>query len=422
MTTFTSLNSIEMREWLNDCGGHGNNNFSFISTYKGTISIEVLNKSLNLLTKIHPSLRTTIKIIEFKPHFAELPDLSIPLKEYPYEGPNQWKLITDFEHKNRFEGEDQPLWKVSFLKGKEEGQIIFTFNHTIADGVSGAQLMNQLYQIISLIQIDKEIDIPCEEIPPPFETLLNTLSINPSSAIQSINQEKTYPKCNTGCVKLSLDKNETDQIVKFAAKNNLKVNSLLFAAFISSYLKHIPVTFTQLIALSLVNLRPYFPTPIPSSTLRVLFTGLATIITNPKENDTLFLAKLLNFDLHQQLKDKKHIFKLKTQKELLNKNLKPFEYLEHFKAPPNFIGMSNIGVLDFGKKYASTALKMHDLFFRTNIENYCSSKESAFLNVVTFQGRINLILNYIEEYSKPEEFQIVLSEMKNILTSLVETK
>ena len=142
------LNMFEDAEFRLDSASLGNLNFSVISSYKGNLNAELVQKGLKHLQKIHPLLRMSQNSTQKVTHFIETAT-SVPFKEYQYEGQDQWKSIVKRDLAERFNKLDTPLWRVILLKGEEEGQLLITFHHAIADGVCAMEMVNHLFRFFS---------------------------------------------------------------------------------------------------------------------------------------------------------------------------------------------------------------------------------------------------------------------------------
>ncbi|MEC7839121.1 MAG: condensation domain-containing protein [Chlamydiota bacterium] len=419
----SSLNTIELQEWMNDNGSESNVNFTIVSKYNGNITSKILQESLYSLAQLHPMLRKTIKIVGNTPKFYELHYILIPVKEYPYTGIEQWKEATKLDIRQRFDNDSQPLWRVSFLKGNQEGLILLTFHHSIADGICGVELMNHLYKIISSKILNNNIDIKINYLLPPIENLYSAIkedNENLNKKLQKTKDTKTT-KEHKLCTNFSLhiiDEETLKSVIERSRNHKIKVHSILFAAFLKAIKFIKKPSFDQFIAVSIVNLRNFFEQPVSKEVTKALFSWIASKFEVYEETNIYELAKLVHEDLHTKLKEGKHISNLKKMSNRLDKMPIPQFFLQQNKSPPNLLCVSNIGVVSFDGFYDSKMISMEDIFFVVNRDSHFEHKDNAMLGVTTFKNRIYLTLFFIEKLFSETDAQAVLKKMEQILKSM----
>ncbi len=416
-----SLNIIEHREWLNDNADAGNTNMCAISKYKGPITAAILKSSLQILIDIHPMLRVSIKAIEQTPMFFPATPFIIPLKEYAYKDQMQWKEIAKKYMRQKFKNENEPFWKVIFLKGIGEGMIFLIFQHSIADGISVAQLMNQLYQIISAKMLGEQPIINSDlSFPPSLENLFQTVKQDEMElhSPSTTDQPKGVTNYHTSYEIKAIDRNSTLKIIQFCQKHKIKVHSAIYAAFLKAVKIIKNPDFNEFEALTVVSLRPYFQPPALPDLLRSLFTWVSGKFSVTKEMDIFKLAVEIHHDLHRKLDDGLHILNLKSVAEQLESNPTPQEFLSK-KMPPNLLCLTNLGVLPFDGTYPCQTLQMEELFFLANSNNYFEHEHNACLCASTFRGQLNLSLFFLEELIEESVAQAILQEIAKNLERLV---
>lgn len=190
--TTRTLNLFEDAECRIDTAGKGNLNFSIVSSYKGSLNAFTVQAALKYLQKMHPLLRmspnTTEKITAFVETYA-----SVPFRELQFIDQYQWRSVVKEELKPRFNKIEEPLWRVCLLKGENEGQLIVTFHHAIADGVCGMPMMDHLYGIMALLLRNQPIpDIEFNATVPELQSLydLFPLAVAPEDTPVTLMPEK----------------------------------------------------------------------------------------------------------------------------------------------------------------------------------------------------------------------------------------
>jgi len=412
--TSRALNGLEKAEFLFDRGSSANLNFAAVSSYTGPLNKEIVQKGLSYLQKMHPLLRVNVLTSTEKvTQFIET-NGSVPFKEYSYQGPNQWKEVVKQEMSPRFTKEDEPLWRVSLLKGDNEGQLIVTVHHVITDTVCLMQMMNHLYQILSQLLKDesphvKEIDIDFPDLKSLYPLCKKEPTEEPSPPSRT---DKGY---HTNFVKDVIDENTTSKILKWTKEQGIKANGTLFAALLLAVKKVVNPNFEDFTAVTAVNYRPYFTPPVSKETftlLRAPMGGKCSI----QNKDFAVLAQEMHQRVHAMLEDGDHIFNLKLIENRLSKDISSEELWKRMHFPDNGIGITNVGALDFSGKYGN--LSLNELFFVANAEPFMDQPTNFILAILTFQGKLFPCLWFIEELVDESVGQKILSEMKLILSQL----
>lgn len=463
----SNLNVLEQQLWVNSLAtknNGSNKNFTVISSYKGHITTKHIKVSLDNLTKFHPYLKTTIKVIEGTPHFFQLVDFDIPLVKYSLEGKEQWRKVAKKDLREHFTDELKPLWRVSFLKGKQEGQILLTFHHSIADGICAIELMNRIYQGISSILLGQEFSFEFSSNFPPLSDLFRLLNkktennpelaegisparpelmpgcleesspsekmpgegssqktdtfdqVPPANALDIQNKN---PRYQTDFVLHILDEYTTNGIIRWGKQNGIRVHSILFAAFLKATTKIKNLEYHKLEALSVVNYRQFFDPPVSKELLRSLYTCVGGAFNVANETDLAELAKAIQADLHMRLQEGEHIRDLKNLSIRAAANLhNPMALLEVDKCPPNMLCITNAGAITFEGTYQYKQLSMTDLFLVAGCDQYYEHEDNATLGVVTFQNRIYLTLFFLEEIFAEQDGKAILLEMEKYLSDL----
>lgn len=409
-----ALNILEKNEFLIDSGSKGNRNFAVISSYKGQLNKDVVQKGLVYLQQMHPMLQVSIPITIGKATHYIKTAITIPFKEHPYRGPNQWREVVKQDLSQHFTKEDEPLWRVSLLKGNNEGQLIVTLHHGIADAASLMQMMNHLFNILSEILKNKTPTI--NEISlsfPDLKSLYHLSKKEPSEDCTPIfREDKGY---HSNFVKDVIDENTTAKILKWTKAQGIKVTGTLFAALLLAVKRVVKPDFDEFTAVIAVNIRSSFSPPVSNEVLTLL-RNIMTHKCSIQNENFASLAKKIHQSVHQQLQSGEHVFNLKSLEKRLSRYVSPKEMWQRAKLPDNAILLTNIGDVKFSGKYGN--LSLNELFFVSNIDCYIEKPTNFILGTLTFQGKIFSSLWFIEELVDESVGQKILSEMKEILSSL----
>jgi NRPS condensation-like uncharacterized protein len=53
--------------------------------------------------------------------------------------------------RQRFCGPSKPLWRITWLRGNDGGELLLTFHHAIADGLSAMALVQRLFTVLATL-------------------------------------------------------------------------------------------------------------------------------------------------------------------------------------------------------------------------------------------------------------------------------
>lgn len=409
------LNIFERAECMVDTAGKGNLNFSIVASHHGRLDGHTVRAGLQYLQKMHPLLRvgpdTTDKITTFVETGAD-----VPFRELPYEGKDQWRSVIKEELKKRFNRLEEPLWKVCLLKGENEGQLIVTFHHAIADGVCGMPMMNHLYQIFASLLNGQEPSLNEFNTPvPDFHSLYPLSSKEPieDTSIE-IEEEKEHIQDFLTDI---IDERTTKKIIDFSRANNIKVHAILFAALLMSVKEVLKPDFDKLNAVSAVNYRSSFKPPFSSEVLALMRTLIQEEFSISDHVKLTDFAKVINTSVHSQLDAGEHVLNLKALEKRLERGASPQELLQRCKFPLNSVGQSNVGALNFTGHYSDSQLALNELFFFADITPFCSDRVNVVLGTLTFRDKVSLSLWYLADLVKEEEAKAILTSMKERLAS-----
>lgn len=368
------------------------------------------------LAEEHPLLKTTFKILENTPHFYPLDKVDVQLKEREYTGTEQWKQVVEADLTDRFDDGSLPLWRVSLLKGDQVGQVIFTFDHTIADGRSGAQLMNHLYRICAAKLADKTCQLTYDRTPPNFESLYRQVDTS-SVELAPLPPIERYipPEVTTWEMKV-LNASLMQKLNGWNHAHGVKMNATLFAAFMLAVVDVLKPPMGSYEAVSMVDVRSNFVPPVSVELLRPLVSALGMSVDITKEWTLESLARLMHEDLHEKIAAKSHLLGVYSAQERFKQKPDPSQLLHSFKSP-NRLCITNIGQTGFDGDYGD--LKMKSLFFAGNVGKFYIGKYSATLGVTTFGGRGHLVLSYMKDKCSDAEAKQVLEKMEVNLSSAV---
>ena len=72
-----------------------------------------------------------------------------PGERDPQGASQAWKPAAKAALRQRFSGGGHPLWGITWLKGDGAGELLLTFHHSIADGLSSMALVQRLFVLLA---------------------------------------------------------------------------------------------------------------------------------------------------------------------------------------------------------------------------------------------------------------------------------
>lgn len=419
------LNLFEDAECRVDGASSKNLNFSIVSSYKGSLNASTVQEALKHLQKMHPLLRMSPNTTEKITAFIET-SASVPFRELNYQNGNQWRSVVKEELKPRFNKIDQPFWRICLLKGENEGHLIVTFHHAIADGVCGMPVMDHLYRIMSLILNRQPIpDIEFNDIIPDHHTLYDNF---PSlESLESVDDAPVKIPEEKGLEKKEniqdflcdvVEEITTRNVITWSKVNNIKIHAILFAALLMAVRDVLKPDFDKFLAVTAVNYRSFFKPPFSKEALGLMRTRVSEEFTLSDHCNLKELAKAINTSVHSQLDSGKHILNLKALEKRLQRNISPEELLQRNKFPGNAVIQTNVGTLEFSGDYPHSDLSLKELFFYADVSLFSETPTNVVLGVLTFRQKIFLSLWFLEKLVKEVEAKEILTKMKKFLVDL----
>lgn len=408
------MNYVEKAECLLDAGSLGNMNFTIIVAYRGDLTQKLLEAAFEFIQSEHQTLRTSLRWTDGDCSFSNT-HASVPLRQLTYTDNSQWKMVAREDVRQKFQDEQLPLWRVSWLDGKNQGQLLITFHHAIADGVCGMALVDQLFSVLEQLKKGKN--------PQPLgfdgrglrlESLNVLTDIDPEpEAAPEEREDKNY---HTNFVLGELDSSATSRVISWAKANQVRLTAVLFAALLLAIRRVTKSTSPIIDASTVVNFRSFLSPMLPKGCMRLTRVCVITPVPINEFDDMANLAKFIHGDLHARLAAGEHIVNLKRIARRVQKQESAQSIWRRARVPDHLVILTNIGNLEFSGDYSE--LSIEKLFFIANIEPAFDSADNWILGANTFRHEMFLTLWYLEELVDESTAQQVLLEMKKILEGL----
>ncbi|MCP9804508.1 hypothetical protein KBY75_13125 [Cyanobium sp. T1G-Tous] len=414
------MNVLERAECLLDAGSSGNMNFTVIAEYRGCLEADAIQGALASLQQQHLLLRSTLVWDGDHCHFAETP-AAIEIQVLPWlddpngsPAPGAWKPAAMAALRQRFGGGGEPLWRVSWLAGRERGQLLLTFHHAIADGLSAMALVQQLFALLAAAggvgspgpAVDWDAHTP--ELGQTFAS-----AGQGAGAVDSLT-ERRDTGLSTSYVFEELSAEASAGVLAWTRLRGLRLNATLHAAFLQALVADgfLPAKTT---ATTVVNLRSLAEPPLPWELMRLLRVCVDTSVEVDPDSSLDQLASELHGVLQQQLSSGSPLRALNTIAAALEDGPTPHQLWQRSWRQGGLI--TNLGRVPVQAQHGE--LELARLFFVANVEPIALPHQPlAVLGALSFRDQLSLTLFHIEQQLGDARATAVLADTKKRLVAL----
>lgn len=229
---YRPLGSLEQMFWLQHQAHPVQ--FALVAQFEGTVSARDLRRALDKVKAQHPLLRCRIVVDENGlPWFAESMT-KIPLKETQRWGEKHWQREVERELSMPLDATQSPLLRATLVRGAIS-ELILTFHHSIADGVSASFVVHDLLQALG----DPSTQPKPLPVPPALDEILvdqvsetHVESCHPKSISQVEHFIAPSTKPAIRMAAHGLSKATTSSLVSVSRQKKASVHSAVCAAFL----------------------------------------------------------------------------------------------------------------------------------------------------------------------------------------------
>ncbi|MEB3305869.1 MAG: condensation domain-containing protein, partial [Cyanobacteriota bacterium] len=393
------MNVLERAECLLDAGSSGNMNFTVVVRYRGVVEAPALEKALVTLQHEHLLLRSTVlwdgESCRFVPTAAPVPVQTLPWPgdRDPQGASQAWKPAAKAALRQRFSGGSDPLWGITWLKGDGQGELLLTFHHAIADGLSSMALVQRLFALLAAqgsatdpppspgwdaLTPDLELAFPW---PPQTATEITTLKDRQDGGL------------TTSYALSELSAPSTQGVQAWTRRRSLRLNATLHAAFLQALVAAgmLPPHTT---ACTVVNLRHRIEPALPWDLMRLLRVCVESPVAVDPAEPLEHLAVHLHGMLQGQLREGAPQQALHAISEALRDDPSPRTFWQRSWRQGGLI--TNLGRVPVDAHHGD--LRLERLFFVANIEPIALPEHPlVVLGALGFQGRLSLSCLHIEQ-------------------------
>lgn len=356
-----------------------------VSSIQGVIFCDVLKSAIDVLQKRYPLLQVHLQESDDVLFFNADGTLTIPLRTIERRHDQQWLEIAEDELLQKFSGEYEPLCRITLLQTSDQfgkNELIVTFHHAIADGISALHFMHELLSCYQ--QLVEGIPIPLSDslpLLPPLEQLLKKClsdtsiadftqtapSQTSASPTLLIEQTANVVDRKTRLIPRELNQSLTSQIKSRCRDEQTTVHGALCAALILACAQQLSSEAPVLVSCSSsINLRTScFPLVEPSY-IGYFNSNVTTTHSVGLNANFWELARECHSNTNRLVRHKVPHYQA-SNAELLNKYQPSFlaQFAEQNMGRNTTAHVSNLGQCDLKSSYGS--IQLESFYFATGL-------------------------------------------------------
>jgi hypothetical protein len=414
------MNVLERAECLLDAGSSGNMNFTVIAGYRGHLGLDGLQQALAALQAEHRLLRSTVLWEGDHCRFAACPaPIPVTVQPWPADhdpsgGSQAWKSLARAALRQRFRGGGEPLWRVGWLTGDGGGELLLTFHHAIADGLSAMALVERLFALLAAAAGGSEAppQPDWDATTPDLSQAFAGSRPEPAAPSQLPNRQDVGLSTSYGLEQLSAP--ATQALMAWTRQRGLRLNATLHAAFLQA-LVAAEVLPAQTTAATVVNLRNLVTPALPWDLMRLLRVCVDTPVAVDPDAPLELLAGQLHRVLQRQLQEGSPLQALDAVTAALEDGPSPQQFWQRSWRQGGLI--TNLGRVPVNAQHG--AITLERLFFVANVEPIVLPDQPlAVLGALTFNDQLSLTCFHVEQQLDDCGAAAVLADLKGRLLSL----
>jgi hypothetical protein len=399
-----------------------------IARVQGFVAVDVLRTAIDLLQKRHPLLQVHLQELDSSFYFCADGTVAIPLKIIDRQHDRQWLEIAEDELSQKFAGEFEPLCRITLLQSPEQldrYELIVTFHHAIADGISALHFMHELLSFCQQLEAGTPIS-SMESLPllPPLEQLLEKFLLEPDRVTPSqtspppallIEQTAPVDLRQTRLIPHEFDRELTLQLKSRCRDEQTTVHGALCAAMLLAYTRQLSSPEPVLASCgSNVNLRGSCIPVVESSHLGCFVAAVTTVHQISLDANFWELARECQTTIHQLIDDKVPHHQV-SNPDLVNKYQPSFlaQLAAHNMGRTTTTHVSNLGQFDFTK--SSGSVRLESFHFATGQHLVGTG---FWLGAVTIDRKLCCTFTYIDPLISKNTAKLLANSAISILNNV----
>ena len=403
-----------------------------IARIQGVVAGDLLRTAIDLLQQRHPLLQVHLQESDGNFYFCTESTLPIPLGIIDRQHDRQWTEIAEDELSRKFTGEFEPLCRITLLQSSDRldsQELIVTFHHAIADGLSALHFMHELMSVYQQLVAGTPV-LPMESLPllPPLEQLLaqylsepaaNLIQVPPSqtnpSPVLLIEQAAPVDRRRTRLLPCEFGRDLTLQLKSRCREERTTVHGALCAAMLLVCMRQLSSPESVVMSCgSSVNLRGSCLPLVERDHLGCFVSAVTTSHQISIDANFWELARECQTTIHQLIDDKFPHYQV-SNPDLISKYQPSFlaQLAEHNMGRTTTAHISNLGQFDFTK--SSESVRLESFYFATgqNLVGTC-----FWLGAVTIDQRLFCTFAYVDPLISPNTAKSLVNSTIAILTNV----
>lgn len=402
-------------------GQLSSNNFVMVARLEGKLDEEDLMKALKSVVKSQPMLRSGAKRKGNNVRLVEYSSALVQINTCKRQSDKFWEGKAEEEMNKEITVDANVLWRFTWIKGEEKHELLMTFNHMIADGRSGLNFYEMLFDELA----GKSCELPVLPLFSAYENHMKSTDNIFSSPIKFVKAAKEYisakklewnkiPETASGdsfssLITKNLSTKLTTRLVEECRSNQTSVSSLLAASMLNL------VDGERNTALSLAaDMRPYLR-ELKGKEIGYFVTSIDLVKKEGFSGDKWSLASDVKTLIDSQLNKSQFLFD-QLIRFLAFKTAKTHDAFRQLikKALSNSMLLTNIGRVEMKTDYGS--FKLNSCFHvpavhLMNLPFFC-------LATSTLNGEMTLSFTYNSGCIKRSEADALVEKFMESLESL----
>lgn len=407
-------------------------NFVMIARISGALSEPVLRRALDMVQEKHPALKCKFKRGDV-PGFVSQDVPKIPLRIIERKDENHWQEVAEKEMSQQFPWTEGPLVRVVQLTSRDKSDLLVTFCHIIADGISGVNVAHHLLKIAGKLSRGETIETepPLPELPTPLDLIRKDLKFPPEfldifgrirqtfhKPVELPGEDDTPPeKRRTRVIQRVLSQTETQKLAARSKQEKTSVHGALSAAALQAVVEQVRRApgirkkgALTIGCFSPVNMRRYFSNSIVEDVGN--FNSFAIHYQSIDENASIWPeARKIKKSLERELKFGRDIKSTRNVGDPAKTNVTPIDMARNLNKTFPPVMITNMGRLNIPEQFGN--LELAELHFVVSINPHV--KNGFALVIYTFRGHLTINFLYSEPYiSRERANTMVESTMKRL--------
>ncbi|QNK63119.1 hypothetical protein H7F33_00915 [Pedobacter sp. PAMC26386] len=287
-------------------------NCIFAVKIKGVINPDVLRAALNKIQQKHPLLRMQIDDAQKNcPYFILDENIKeIPLRITSRDGEDDWLNESKTEWNKLFDGENEPLARIVWLKSEESSDFLWVLPHCICDGATIVTLMQEMLYLLDQPELKltpyASFDSVKELLGPAFSASQSKIfkarmfSLLGKAFFYFKPTRRKVAAGNNYALHWSLDEQQTAELVSLSKVAETTVHATLCIAFMKAF-QLVKGTKAHGKVICPVDIRQFIP-EIKQDMMFAFAPIVELTIEKKAETDFWTMARMLKADLNTKVK------------------------------------------------------------------------------------------------------------------------